>query len=112
MSARIPLTIRLDGSTFTALERIAEAKGTDVRTLVASHLTASLNPEPYRSVRTRSGKPVSTGDVDAWVQAARMGVTNEAIAERYGVTRQLVSRCLIDRGIRRQRPRPPKEQGS
>lgn len=101
----IPVTIHLDGPTFDRLEQIAAGKGTTMRDLIVGHLRASLDPEPHSRVLTRHGRPVKSVDIEAWVEAARMGVTNEAIAERWGVSRQLVSRCLIDRGIRRQRPR-------
>jgi predicted metal-dependent phosphotriesterase family hydrolase len=101
----IPVTIHLDGLTFNTLEKVAVARGVSMRELIVSHLQAGIAPEPHSRVLTSKGAPVKHADVQAWVEAARMGVTNEVIAERWGVSRQLVSRCLIDRGIRRQKPR-------
>lgn len=101
----IPVTIHLDARTFGRLEKIAEHKGVTMRALIAHHLTSSLHPEPMTSTVLRNGKPMRMHDIDAWVEAARMGVTNQVIAHRYGVSKSLVSRYLRERGIHRQKPR-------
>lgn len=100
----IPVTITLTSSAFNALEQIAHAKGVTMRQLIEGHIAASLDPDPYARTITATGRPLKRTDVDAWVEAARMGVTNTAIAERYGVSKSLVSRYLRERGIHRQRP--------
>lgn len=101
----IPVMLHLDRKLFEALEHIAEAKKTTVRDLITGHLRAGLDPERHSRVITSRGRPVNSEVVSQWVAAAQMGVTNEVIAERWGVSRQIVSRCLIERGIRRQKPK-------
>lgn len=101
----IPVTIHLDGDTFRTLEAVAKKRGTNMRALIVAHLRHGLTPEPHSRTITAAGKPVERSDVDAWIEAARMGVTNRIIAQRWGVTEQLVSRCLNERGIYRQKRR-------
>lgn len=97
----IPITIKLDSHTLTQLERIAAEKQTDVRLLIARHLRASL--EPVRPVRAGTDRAVGSHDVDEWERLARSGVTNNEIAARFGVSKSLVSRYLLERGVRRKR---------
>lgn len=105
----IPVTIHLEANTFKRLEAIAQRKNVTMRSLIAAHLAAALDPEPYSRVVTSAGEPVRHQDVDAWIEAARMGVTNRTIASRWGVSEQLVSRCLNSRGIYRQKRRGDEE---
>lgn len=99
----IPVTIELDRETFAALEQIARKRSTSMRQLIVAHIRHSLNPEPYTRTVTTSGAPVKRTDVDAWIEAASMGVTNRTISNRWGVSEKLVSRCLNDRGVYRQK---------
>lgn len=104
----IPITVHLDRPTFTALEVAAGRRGTTVRDLIAAHLRRSLWGEHVPTTHTRESgavRGVNSAAVDQWEQAARMGVTNSAIAERWGVSKSLVSVRLRERGIHRQRPR-------
>jgi predicted transcriptional regulator len=97
----IPVTIHLDAATFAKLERIAKRRDTNMRQLIVRHLAAGLGgDEIIRSARGRQ-RAITSATVDEWEQAARLGVTNGVIAERYGVSKSLVSRELIARGIRR-----------
>jgi len=100
----IPVTLQLDPHTFNKLERIATDKGTTIRELLVDHIHASLAPVARR-VTTRRGKVIDHTTVSTWVDAARMGVTNRAIAERWEVPEREVSRALIEAGIRRQVPK-------
>lgn len=101
----IPVNLTLDRDTFLRLETIANRRGMSMRELIVEHLRTSLHPEPHSRVVTNRGTPVSRDDIDAWITAAGMGVTNRNIAARYGVSEQLVSRVLNAHGIYRQRRR-------
>lgn len=109
----IPVTIHLDRATFTALEHAAIRRDTTIRDLIGAHLRRSLWGEqvPTTHLRARGRmRGVSAATVDQWEQAARMGVTNSAIAERWQVSDSLVSVRLRERGIHRQRPRTENPQ--
>lgn len=99
----IPITIKLDWQTLAQLERIAAEKATDVRTLLVSHVRASL--DPVRPLRAGTERTLRSHDIDQWERLARAGVTNQDIARRFGVSKSLVSRYLIERGVRRNRRR-------
>lgn len=105
MPSKIPVTIELTGQEFRALEQIAERNNTTMRELIAQHIGNSLNRPVASRTITAAGKPMQYADVEAWVTAAQMGVTNRTIAQRYGVTEQLVSRVLNERGVFRQKRR-------
>lgn len=102
---KIPVTIELNGQDFRALEQIAQRNNVTMRELIAQHVTKSLNRQTASRIITSAGKPVDHSDIDAWITAATMGVTNRTIAQRYGVTEQLVSRALNERGVFRQKRR-------
>jgi hypothetical protein len=97
----IPVKTHLDGETFKTLERIAKQQGTTVGELLAwggrrIAGTATM-PQAKRARRREFDESV----VSEWVVAANMGVSNAVIAERYGVSQQLVSKRLLERGVRR-----------
>lgn len=106
----IPVTVYLDRDTFNELERISNKKGTPMRDLIARHMrrvaVGVVAPSQYGSGPARGATP---DQVDAWVRAAAMGVTNNAIAEQWGVSKSLVSLRMRERGVRRHiNPRTPK----
>lgn len=101
----IPVTIHVDAATFNALELAAAKRGVNVRDMIAAHLRRSLFGEHVPTTHTRlSGayRSQNSNAIDQWEQAARAGVTNNAIAERWGVSKSLVSKRLRERGIHRQ----------
>jgi hypothetical protein len=100
----IPITIHVSFATLEKLESAAVKRGTHVRLMIVDDLEAGLDPQPYSRVITRKKRPVRREDVDAWIEAVQMDVTNSVIAERWGVPEQLVSRCLNARGIYRHKP--------
>ncbi|WP_345801021.1 hypothetical protein AAIB33_16380 [Microbacterium sp. AZCO] len=97
----IPIVIHVDRATLAQLERIAERRGSTPRDVIVSHLRASL--DPTRPIRVNTTRSTTTHDVDEWERLARAGVTNNAIADRFGVSKSLVSRYLLERGVRRKR---------
>ena len=104
MTAGIPVMIHLDRETFLALERIGAKTDLTISQLVtgaASRLAGLVTPTT-QGTRYRTVAPET---VDQWVVDARAGVSNNAIAERYGVSKSLVSSRLRERGIRRHRKR-------
>lgn len=108
----IPVTVYLDRETFNELERISNQKGTPMRDLIARHMRRTVvgvvAPSSYGSGPSKGTTP---DQVDAWVRAAAMGVTNNAIAEAWGVSKSLVSLRLRERGVRRHiNPRTKKER--
>jgi hypothetical protein len=107
----IPVTIHLDRPTFERLERIATREGRPARELIVAHLRASVGTRP---VRTGNNPEARRKDVAEWLRLARGGMTNNAIARQYGVSKSLVSLELRAHGFHRQRPRhtvqPEQEQ--
>jgi len=105
----VPIVVRFTGAEFNMLEQIAARKGTTIRDLIAGHVRAGLTPE--RVIRPtgrmlRSRRALTDTEIDGWVAAAEAGLTNNEIAARAGVSKSLVSRYLIERGVRRKSRRP------
>lgn len=98
----IPVMIHLDVETFRRLERIAERRDTTLRSLIVGHLRAGLGNTEHVPTSRGQRRGVGSDVIDEWERAARSGVTNTAIAERWGVSKALVSLRLRERGIRRQ----------
>lgn len=98
MTNGIPVTLYLDRATFIALEESAERSGSTVRELMIAAARHVMGTEQF----TRGGRKrrYSASDVDAWVAASRTGISNQTIAERYGVSEATVSRRLCERGQR------------
>jgi hypothetical protein len=104
----IPITIRISSTEFDQLEVIAMKRGVSVGKLLQAHVRAGLKPtRVIRPTRPHQGPPraITDDDIDEWVREAEAGATNNQIAERAGVSKSLVSRYLIERGVRRNRPR-------
>jgi hypothetical protein len=101
MTDGIPVTIHLDIETFKRLERIADRRETNMRSLIVGHLRASLGETTHVPTSRGAKRGVAADVIDEWERAARSGVTNTAIAERWGVSKALVSLRLRERGIRR-----------
>lgn len=100
----IPVLVYLDGETFRALEGRAKRERTHVRTLIvlgAQH-QAGTTVVPRQNGATH--RRITAAVVDEWVRLVTVeGVTNGEIARRYEVSDALVSRRLVERGIRRKR---------
>lgn len=105
----IPVSIRLTLTELDQLEVIAQKRGLTVRQLLQAHVRAGLKPtrivRPVRELKTGFTRSVSETDIDQWVALAEAGVRNNDIADQYGVSKSLVSRYLIERGVRRARHR-------
>lgn len=104
----IPVTVRLAPDEFDQLEVIAERRGVTVRQLLQAHVRAGLKPtRVVRTTRPNQGpqRAFTDADIARWVQQAEAGMTNNEIAEQAGVSKSLVSRYLIERGVRRNRTR-------
>ena len=98
----IPVTIRVSADELARLEYIAARKGVTVRQLLQAHVRAGLRPERVlRPSRNKGRRAVTQEEITRWVEWAEAGVTNNEIAERAGVSKSLVSRYLIERGVRR-----------
>ena len=99
----IPIRVYLDRDTFLVLERKARAIGADGVGALLAHgarrMAGSVVPPATRGRPARYTRDV----IDQWVEAAKLGVTNTAIAKQWGVDISTVSKQLIRRGVRRQR---------
>lgn len=108
MTQTIPVSIRLSLAEFERLEAIAARKKVTVRQLLQAHIRAGLNPSRIvRPIRKGQDRTYTAADIDRWVELAEAGLTNNQIAETAGVSKSLVSRYLIERGIRRHHRRTP-----
>lgn len=100
----IPVMVHLDRETFLALEGRAKREGTTIRAILtfAARRQAGTVAAPAGTSPKR--RRVSATIVDEWVMLVlNEGIANGEIARRYGVSDALVSRRLIERGIRRKR---------
>jgi transcriptional regulator with XRE-family HTH domain len=101
----VPVSIRLSHTEFDQLEAIAEKRGMTVRQLLQAHVRAGLQPRVVRPVTATQhparSRGVTEDEVNKWVSWAEAGMTNNEIAARSGVSKSLVSRYLIEKGLRR-----------
>lgn len=95
----IPVTVQIPLGLFNHLEKVAAKHQSTVRDVIVGVVTRAAQPPALQSIPTRTGRRLKQEHIDMWVEAARMGVSNRAIAHRWGVDDHVVARALKSRGI-------------